>query len=446
MHATHIFTLQEMEGTLPEEFNLLFFSSHPKLKINNSLPNSSVGRLRELKNARSVSHFVVMWKHYKAGRLYLSPYRHFRLWNSPRPEDNVSRFDRREGDGVICICGKKIFISCWFKKRVLLSSWEENEGNGSTSQQITRTLSCLDLDKLKDRINMFTCSCALWIDKKIIINKKGPLHTTSFTCHFLSRHQSVEPFQRCFPSQRSSVICNSQAPTGFLQQTNNSFHGAGNWNSLVWAHISGCPFPLPEPLNHYQPSPMVTCFPHVTPPAISRALWKSPLLFFCWFCSWIASWNPRTVWSSRSGAQPQCRQRLPQGRKERMEGKRGRVGGQGGRKWRKGSSKQAPFTDSSGDTDAGARFWRNKKSTSDGSGFCLIIPSSVLPCVGSERSCWCVREESGPNWGLTTYARWLLDCIVWWPTKPYTSKKLRCACDCRCFTSPLSYCTSQELI
>lgn len=133
-----------------------------------------------------------------------------------------------------------------------------------------------------------------------------------------------------------------------------------------------------------------------------------------------------------------------------QEGKDGRKEGEGGRPRREeveeGSCKQTPFTHTSGDTVAGARFWRNKKSTSDGSGFCLIIPSSVLPCVGSERSCWCVREESGPNWGLTTYARWLLDCIVWWPTKPYTSKKLRCACDCRCFTSPLSYCTSRELI
>lgn len=39
--------------------------------------------------------------------------------------------------------------------------------------------------------------------------------------------QSVELQNIPFPSQRSSVICNSQTPTGFGWETNTSFHGAG---------------------------------------------------------------------------------------------------------------------------------------------------------------------------------------------------------------------------
>lgn len=84
-----------------------------------------------------------------------------------------------------------------------------------------------------------------------------------------------------------------------------------------------------------------------------------------------------------------------------QEGKDGRrVGGQGGRKWRKeavGGKQDAAFmlnlclcsiSDLSGDTIAGAGFLinqkKNKKSTSHSFGFGLIVPSSVLLCVGSE--------------------------------------------------------------
>lgn len=45
---------------------------------------------------------------------------------------------------------------------------------------------------------------------------------------------------------------------------------------------------------------------------------------------------------------------------------------------------RASFSDLSGDTITGASFCRNKKSTSQGFGFHLIVPSSVLPCVGSK--------------------------------------------------------------
>lgn len=144
------------------------------------------------------------------------------------------------------------------------------------------------------------------------------------------------------------------------------------WSYPPSALISGSLFLfLAVHLSHYQPTPMVTYFRHgVAPPAVSGALGESPALFLAAFCPRIASWNPRIVRSSRSGAQPQSKDYLRAERKAR----KGRWGGGGvvGRKWRKEGRKPLEaneispasifqFFFLSGDTITGASFEETKK-------------------------------------------------------------------------------------
>lgn len=132
-------------------------------------------------------------------------------------------------------------------------------------------------------------------------------------------------------------------------------------------------------------------FPPCNSPCdISGTLWNSPLLFFADFADGLHHESPGLCGHHAV----KLRQRLPQGRKERMEGRRG-MGGQGGRKCRTeavGGKQDPSVLDLSDDTITGVSFWTNKKSTSHGFGFRLIIPSLLLLCVGSEGASWCVRE------------------------------------------------------
>lgn len=54
-------------------------------------------------------------------------------------------------------------------------------------------------------------------------------HLISCTIYWTFPHWRKK--QTNFPTQRSSVISNSQTPTGFLKHTNASFHGAGEYNT-----------------------------------------------------------------------------------------------------------------------------------------------------------------------------------------------------------------------
>ncbi len=186
-------------------------------------------------------------------------------------------------------------------------------------------------------------------------------------------------------SQSEIIIYCSQTPTGFLQETNNSFHGARNWKPSQFEpsyQRALFPFPCGESLSVLSYGDI---FPLRYLEHFEKALFCS-LLILLMDC--IMKSLDCVVITQQSSATVQTK--ITSG----QEGKDwGRVQDHGGRKWRKEvvAGKQdaafvlwASFSDLPGDIITGASFWRNKKSTSQGFGFHLIIPSSVLPCVGSE--------------------------------------------------------------
>lgn len=160
-------------------------------------------------------------------------------------------------------------------------------------------------------------------------------------------------------------------------------------------------------LSHYQPTPVVTYFKHsLAPPAISGALRESPALFLAAFCPQIASWNPRIVRSSRSGAQPQSKDYLRAGRKvrkgrwcgwgvaRREEVKEGRKEAAWG-EWDIASADFPNFFFLSGDTITGASFWRKKNNPHH-----TVLVSSFPPecfCVWAQRQRLVSGNKLGQN-------------------------------------------------
>lgn len=246
---------------------------------------------------------------------------------------------------------------------------------------------------------------------KIVVKKhKNPQQNhdlcVNVLCHyspplFFFYHpvQSIELFQvdkakkikNTTFSQRSSVTRNSQTPTGFLQETNTSFHGARNRTCPVWAFISEWPFPFPVWLNHYQSFHLVTYFLHVAPLWYLEHFERAPLLFFADFACGLHHQIPglcghHAAELNHSSGKDYLRGG-GKGRKEDKRPRREEV--EEGSRCRQTSCRvyamslvfrfisvtqsQVPIFEET-----------KKKSTSQGFGFRLIIPSTVLPCVGSE--------------------------------------------------------------
>lgn len=108
----------------------------------------------------------------------------------------------------------------------------------------------------------------------------------------------------------------------------------GNQTSPSLSRHIWVPFPFPPCawiIISPPPNRMVTYPPHVTLPALSRTLWKIPLLFFADFALGLHHEIPGLCGHHAV----ELRQRLHQGWEERRTEGRKVGGGQGGRKWSK---------------------------------------------------------------------------------------------------------------